>query len=124
MKITVSTGEALDKASILKIKLIQIKDQTKHARIQKEFNSLRNSVKEYLKRDVEDLICFHDLVNVNTILWRLENDIREKENLKQFDKEFVEIARQIYIQNDCRFRLKQFINQVFESEIQEEKSYQ
>ena len=48
---------------------------------------------------------------------------REKEREKNFDNEFINLARMVYITNDDRFRVKNEINNMFSSEIKEVKSY-
>ena len=42
---------------------------------------------------------------------------------KEFDAEFIELARSVYVTNDQRFALKSAINSKFGSELREEKSY-
>tara|TARA_Y200000002_G_scaffold382839_1_gene401603 strand:+ start:1650 stop:1820 length:171 start_codon:yes stop_codon:yes gene_type:complete len=56
-------------------------------------------------------------------LWNLEDAIREKERLKVFDQEFINIARDIYKTNDRRSKIKREINILNYSGIFEEKSY-
>ena len=43
---------------------------------------------------------------VNLILWKVEDDIRDCERNKQFDKKFIELARSVYINNDKRSKIK------------------
>ena len=66
---------------------------------------------------------YADLKSVNQSLWTIEDAIRDKERQGQFDAEFVELARQVYLQNDRRAALKRQINQVYGSELCEEKAY-
>ncbi len=57
-------------------------------------------------------------------MWNLEDAIREKERLKVFDQEFINIARDIYKTNDRRSKIKREINILNYSGIFEEKSYE
>ena len=119
MRCDVSIGEVLDKISILRIKKEKIKDPNKLKHIASELATLEDSVRHLdCEQDVKDL-C-----QVNVVLWDTEDEIRLKEKAKAFDKEFIELARRIYFTNDKRFKVKNAINQKFESEIQEQKSYE
>ena len=64
-----------------------------------------------------------DLKNINKKLWNIEDNIRDKERHKTFDKKFIELARSVYITNDERSRIKRNINETFGSQLIEEKSY-
>ena len=61
--------------------------------------------------------------NVNKKLWDVEEHIRKKENKKEFDDEFVNLARNVYILNDKRAEIKKRINTITNSNFIEEKSY-
>jgi hypothetical protein len=61
--------------------------------------------------------------NVNKTLWDIEDSIRDKEKAEEFDEEFVELARSVYIVNDQRAAVKKEINLLTKSELIEEKSY-
>ena len=56
-------------------------------------------------------------------MWDVEDRIREKERIKEFDEDFIELARSVYSNNDRRFRIKRQINQETSSFIEEQKSY-
>ena len=49
---------------------------------------------------------------------------REKESDNEFDDQFIEIARAVYILNDQRAHLKKLINKHMDSKIEEHKSYE
>ena len=66
---------------------------------------------------------FYDLKEINQKLWDIEDKIRDKEKSKKFDKEFIELARNVYFTNDERSRVKRNINETFRSKISKEKSY-
>jgi len=50
--------------------------------------------------------------------------LREYEKIQFFENHFVLLARQVYITNDKRFELKNKINEISNSELREQKSYQ
>jgi hypothetical protein len=62
-------------------------------------------------------------LSINKDLWIIEDDIREKERQKQFDDEFVKLARAVYYTNDVRAKIKKEINLKYSSGFIEEKSY-
>jgi hypothetical protein len=122
ISIPVSIGEMIDKLSILQVKKNKVKDKTKLEFIDKEFELLYNFSSEYLNNPKTELI-YHQLVSVNTNLWEIEDELRIMEKEKNFGDEFVSSARKVYFTNDERFRLKNEINLITESEIREVKEY-
>jgi hypothetical protein len=64
-----------------------------------------------------------DLRDVNGALWRIEDEIRECERKKDFGREFIGLARSVYIQNDRRAAIKRSVNELAGSRLFEEKSY-
>ncbi len=121
MKIEVSNGEIIDKLSILEIKLDKIVEPAKISNIQKEYDILLP-----IAKDIIDLN--HKLVEelrfVNNSLWEIEDDIREKERKGDFSQSFIDLARSVYKKNDVRARIKKEINQLTNSALTEEKSYE
>jgi hypothetical protein len=63
------------------------------------------------------------LVEVNSNLWDVEDKLRVMEKEQRFDDEFISLARKVYFTNDERFRLKNEINLITDSEIREIKDY-
>jgi hypothetical protein len=122
ISIPVSIGEMIDKLSILQVKKNKVKDKTKLEFIDKEFELLYNFSSDYLNNSETELI-YHQLVSVNTNLWEIEDGLRIMEKEKNFGDEFVSSARKVYFTNDERFRLKNEINLITESEIREVKEY-
>lgn len=120
MKIEVSNGEILDKITILRLKLEHIHDQEKRANIIREYDFLKEISDEI--NYPEDL--YQELYSVNKSLWKIEDDIRNKERNKEFDQEFIELARSVYFTNDKRSEIKKQINLKTESQFVEEKSYE
>ena len=124
MKIEISNGELIDKITILEIKLIEIEDKDKLINIQKEFDILNPLVEElFEKYDGQLQNHYLELAKINGELWDIEDWIRDCEREKRFDKEFVELARSVYITNDKRCEVKKLINLTTSSGLIEEKSY-
>ena len=124
MKIEVSNGELLDKISILELKLLKIEDKEKLINIQKEFDVLNPLCVELFEKFGGQLQNHYlELARINGLLWDIEDWIRDCEREKRFDKEFVELARSVYITNDKRSEVKKLINILTESGLVEEKSY-
>ena len=124
MKVEVSNGELLDKISILELKTLNIKDTNKLVNIYKEFNEL-NPLAENLFNTYDSDLQNHytELASINAQLWKIEDDIRECENNKEFGSKFVELARAVYITNDRRCEVKKIINIITQSGLIEEKGY-
>ena len=121
MKIDISIGELVDKVTILSIKLEKIKNPDKLKNIKKEYDLLYESMKKTgITKDSEQFI---NLVQVNLSLWDIEDKIRIKEANKQFDDDFIQLARSVYFENDKRAEIKKQINLTFGSDLIEEKEY-
>ena len=125
MKIEVSNGEILDKITILLIKSKKITDSTKLKNINNELNELVSflDIVGY-KTNVTVHVLVTELETVNEKLWIVEDKLRDKERSKQFDEEFIQLARSVYFTNDERARIKKRLNEVTYSKLVEEKSYQ
>ena len=125
MLIEISNGELLDKLTILEIKLAEIKDEAKLVNIQKEFDTLNPLAKQLFDNNDGQLQNHYlELASINSQLWDIEDRIRECEKAKRFDKEFIELARSVYITNDKRSEIKKIINVTTGSNLVEEKSYE
>ena len=122
IQIPVSVGELIDKLSILNIKQTMISDNSKLEFIDKEFELLYNFSLEYLNNE-EIFKSYYELIQVNTRLWKIEDELRIIESQKKFDNNFIELSRLVYKNNDIRFIIKNKINQLTNSEIQEQKDY-
>jgi hypothetical protein len=122
MKIEVSIGEIVDKLTILEIKKENIKDENKLVDIVKEYNYLKEIVVNEIGFSLESEE-YKKLLGINKKLWNIEDDIRDKEKLKIFDDEFIELARSVYFTNDIRAAQKKYINLKLNSEFIEHKSY-
>ena len=119
----VSLGELVDKISILHIKNINIKDDEKLKMIREELKLLNTTLNNYINRD-DIKVYLESLIEINSKLWVIEDDIRDCERNKNFDQKFVDLARSVYFTNDKRSEVKLDINKRFGSKIIEVKSYE
>ena len=123
MKVEISDGELLDKLSILKIKAKFIGDPKKLENVNNEIEVLSPLCTDLLcSLEISDL--YEQLIFVNTKLWEVEDQLRIKEKDKEFDEEFIKLARSVYYINDERADVKKRINNISGSYLVEEKSYQ
>ena len=119
----VSLGELVDKISILHIKNINIKDEEKLKLIREELELLNQTLNKHIKNN--DIQSYLDsLIEINSKLWVIEDDIRDCERKKKFDQTFIDLARSVYFINDKRSEVKLEINKKFGSKIIEVKSYE
>jgi hypothetical protein len=123
ISIPVSVGELLDKLSILRIKTIKIQNPEKLEKVTHEYELLHELSQNYLGVK-EYFNLYDDLIATNSKLWEIEDKLRVLEKQKIFNEEFIELARKVYYTNDERFEIKNKINLLLDSEIQEQKSYE
>jgi len=123
IKTPVSLGELVDKISILYIKNSNIKDEAKLKLIRDEMDMLIKTLDEHILKD-KIQIYLDSLIEINSKLWVIEDDIRDCERKKKFDQKFIELARSVYFTNDKRSEVKLNINNKFGSKIVEVKSYE
>jgi len=121
MEIEVSNGDLVDKVSILRIKLERILSSEKLFNIKKEFDLLYDKMVSIAI--TEESAEYQRLLEINKRLWNIEDRIRYKESEKKFDDEFIDLARQVYIENDKRSEVKREINIHTGSILIEEKEY-
>jgi len=120
--VKISYGEIIDKYTILEIKLKNITDVNKREHIQEELAVVLPIVNSLTKGDILELT--QNLKSINQSLWVIEDQIRMKERISQFDEEFIYLARSVYLKNDERSKIKYKINILTHSPLIEEKSYQ
>ena len=118
----ISLGELIDKISILVIKEKKITDEKKNNLIREELILLRKTLNEAANNNSINNYL-NQLIDVNSTLWKIEDEIRDCEKNKKFDQKFIELARSVYITNDRRAEIKLEINNKFGSKIVEVKSY-
>jgi len=121
--VPISWGELLDKITILQIKFENLTSEDALKNVDRESKQLREIFNENFSADMEANRLEAELKQINQQLWDIEDKIRDKERNGSFDNEFIQLARSVYITNDERSRIKRRINDVFGSELYEEKSY-
>ena len=119
----ISPGELLDKISILEIKLEKVKDKNSLEEIKKEYKILKEIQTSSIEMTGKIKDLFQSVKNVNIKLWNIEDKLRICEKNKDFDKNFIELARSVYFANDERAELKSKINKILKSNIREIKQY-
>ena len=117
--VPVSIGELYDKYTILQIKEERISNESKLVMVKKELDYL----KTYVDKFNLDEFLIKEIKEINEQLWDIEDKIRDKERSKEFDHEFIDLARQVYITNDKRSEVKNKINLALNSELTDIKSY-
>ena len=119
----ISPGELLDKISILEIKIEKVKDKNSLEEIKKEYKILKEIQTSSIEITGKIKDLFQSVKNVNVKLWNIEDKLRICEKNKDFDKNFIELARSVYFANDERAELKSKINKILKSNIREIKQY-
>ena len=119
----ISPGELLDKISILEIKLEKVEDKKSQEEIKREYKILKEIQTSSIKMTDKIKNLIQSVKNVNIELWDIEDKLRIYEKSKDFGKNFIELARGVYFNNDERAKLKNEINKTLESNIREIKQY-
>jgi hypothetical protein len=112
----VSLGEAIDKLSILQIKCENITDARK-LDVEKEYSALYEILKDFIVRYAE---LYESMLATNRVIW-LQMDVLRDGNIS--DVEYTKLCRECIVTNDVRFRIKNKINLISNSELREQKSY-
>lgn len=118
----ISVGELLDKLTILNIKMQRITDTDKLNNVMLEQTELKK-LADSLDAPVGLDVLYKQLLDVNGELWDIEDSKRKHEKEQRFDDKFIWLARQVYLKNDLRAKIKKDINLLMGSTIVEEKSY-
>ena len=121
--VEVSIGELLDKISILEIKQEKIKEPEKLKFINNEHSILKNQLEKNIKSDDKLNNLYQSLKEINSKLWRIEDDKRQCEKDKNFGEKFIKLSRDVHFLNDDRAKIKLEINNHTGSSIKEIKEY-
>ena len=124
INIPVSVGELIDKLTILELKRQYSHNSEKLKHILHEMSELEKLYEQNIEKKDEIIEHRANLYEINRYIWMIEDRIRKKENRKEFDDEFIQLARDVYITNDKRFEVKNKINNLLNSEIKEVKTYE
>ncbi len=123
IRVPISPGELIDKITILQIKSERITDPLKVANVRNELALLEATWRESAFSTSDIDAEWASLRRINQKLWDVEDLLREKERVRTFDQEFIDLARAVYFTNDERAAVKREINTKLGSKIVEEKSY-
>ena len=119
----ISAGELLDKISILEIKLDKIKGKENLGEINKEHKILKDVQNSSIEVTEKLKTLFKEIKEVNLNLWSIEDELRICEKNKDFGQSFIKLARDVYLNNDKRSKIKSEINKILGSNIKEIKQY-
>jgi len=119
----ISAGELIDKITILEIKKVKINDSEKLMNVEKELSSLNDTFKKSIPDPSKIKTLIDKLKSINLKLWDIENEKRLAEKNSDFGEKFIELARNVYKNNDERSKTKLEINNILGSSIKEIKSY-
>lgn len=115
IELEVSLGEAIDKLTILDIKMKKIVDKRK-INIEKEYNYLYSKLYDYV---LKYNYYYKILEKINLNIWELQDEIRILNNKTMFYK----LCEDIINLNDARYNVKKKINTLTDSKYKEEKGY-
>lgn len=116
-------GDLADRITILIIKKDRITDPAKHANIIAEYQILNETLKKSVDSSAEFDSLLQDLMQANSSMWDIQNQLRAKKQANQFDNEFINLGRSAYYTNDKRCAIKRQINNLYGSQLVEEKCY-
>lgn len=109
LELPVSMGEALDKLSVLELKI----EYTNNEECVKEAAIIRDKMSIWLKSR-RAVYYYRILKSTNRIIWHLQERSHTGD---------IEIYKAILLHNDRRFKIKEKINRWFNSDLREIKSY-
>jgi hypothetical protein len=113
----VSLGEALDKLTILDIKLSKIQDPVRKHDVEKEYEILLYNLQSYVSAFPYH---YRILKEVNLAIWEIQDRFHGKDTAAE---EGAKLCREILLENDRRFRVKAKINALANSALREQKGY-
>lgn len=108
----VSIGEALDKLTILDIKVEKIQDPEKRSFCKHEYDMLHAELVSYIESNE---FYYKRLRDINCQIWDMQDEIRVRPDPQK--------CVDILDKNDMRFRIKDVINRSVQSYIREQKGY-
>lgn len=114
----VSIGEAIDKLTILDIKLEFIKDEFRKNEVKKEYDMLYEKLEDIVTKYSE---YYNIMRHVNRDIWFMMDILRDSKNIT--DEEYYKKCKECTDANDMRFRIKNKINTITNSTLKEQKSY-
>ncbi len=122
VRIEASPGDALDRLTILEIKLERLPEGDGRANAAREAAALRGALSG-LTIDAETARLRAALRDANLALWEVEDRLRAAERAGEFGAGFVALARSVYLVNDRRAALKRAIDLRLGAPFHEAKSH-
>ena len=116
-----SVGDALDRISILQIKVARVPEPKRRKNVEAELSALLSAWMGGGLPAPEEVPEYTALRTVNEALWAVEDELRSHEARQDFGELFVSLARSVYHQNDQRAALKRRVNTRYGSALREEK---
>jgi len=113
INLNVSVGEAVDKLTILSIKMDKINDDRRKD-VEIEYNYLFSQLENITKKYP---YYFNLLKEINLEIWNLQDEIRENH------ENFMQKCENVLFLNDARFTIKNKINNIANSKFKEQKGY-
>src|SRR5205823_10733337 len=98
--VPISPGELLDKITILRIKQVRIPDAAKLVNVKLELALLEQTWRDCGCAAQDVAADERALQDVNERLWDIEDRIRDKEAKQTFDRDFIELARAVYVRSE------------------------
>lgn len=123
LSVATPLGDLVDRITILEIKLERIADVGKRANISHELDILNTILDNHISKTDQFIEIKKDLLKANTMMWDIQDAIRRQKAADCFDDEFIRLGRTVYAVNDKRVAIKRAINDLFGSELVEEKMY-
>ncbi len=123
ISVAISPGELLDKLSILEIKSERFLDAAKLRNIRAELAALTVARDQSIPPSEEISTLVRELKQVNEAIWDAEDFLRGREQAKEFDSQFIDMARGVYRHNDRRSAIKRQINERLAAQFVEEKQH-
>jgi len=102
---------------------ISCSDFSSFSALNKEYNSLKKTQNSHIKVTADLEILIKELKEINLKLWNIEDGKRNCEKKKDFGKTFIDLSRNVYLNNDKRAKIKSEINKILGSNINEIKKY-
>lgn len=123
ISVEISVGELIDKITILEIKAERIRDETKLQHVRAELAGLNATAAAVVDDADEIKASTRELKRLNQRIWDAVDAIHRHEAADDFGREFIAVARSIYLDNDLRAEVKRKLNILAGSAIHEQKHY-
>ncbi|MEW4490420.1 DUF6165 family protein [Thalassoglobus sp. JC818] len=111
LTIEISPGELLDRISILELKHHHTCDDVARTLLSEQIEQLVK-LRDSLPTSNAFAELAQKLSSVNGRLWNVEDSLRNLEQAKLFESEFIELARSVYRLNDERSQLKRDVDEL------------